>query len=95
MQKIWNVRVKIIQSVVGSLGAITKQFGNRLKETGIIKEMGQVQETVLLETAIILGTVRLTILKAKADGCSLILREFSSIVLQCIRTIIMITSLLR
>ena len=32
LQKIWNVRVKIIPLVVGSLGAIRKQFGKRLKE---------------------------------------------------------------
>ena len=31
LQKIWNVKVKIIALVVGSLGAIPKQFGNRLK----------------------------------------------------------------
>ena len=31
LQKIWNVEVKIIPLVVGSLGAIPKQFGNRLK----------------------------------------------------------------
>ena len=30
LQKIWNVKVKIIQLVVGSLGPIPKQFGNRL-----------------------------------------------------------------
>ena len=34
LQKIYNVRVKIIPLVVGSLGAIPKQFGNRLKQTG-------------------------------------------------------------
>ena len=28
------MRVKIIPLAVGSLGAIPKQFGNRLKETG-------------------------------------------------------------
>ena len=44
LQKIWNVRVKIIPLVVGSLGAIPKQFGNRLKETGITAEIGQVQK---------------------------------------------------
>ena len=33
LQKIWNVRVKIIPLVVGSLGAIPKQFSNRLKES--------------------------------------------------------------
>ena len=31
LQKIWNLKVKIISLVVGSLGAIPKQFGNRLK----------------------------------------------------------------
>ena len=31
LQKTWNVKVKIIPLVVGSLGAIPKQFGNRLK----------------------------------------------------------------
>ena len=30
LQKIWNVKVKIMPLVVGSLGAIPKQFGNRL-----------------------------------------------------------------
>ena len=35
LQKIWNVKVKIIPLVVGSLGAIPKQFGNRLKQIGI------------------------------------------------------------
>ena len=42
LQKIWNVGVKIIPLVVGS---IPKQFGNRLKETGITAEIGQVQKT--------------------------------------------------
>ena len=31
LQKIWNVKMKIIPLVVGSLGAIPKQFSNRLK----------------------------------------------------------------
>ena len=45
LQKVWNVTVKIIPLVVGSLGGIPKQFSNRLKETGIIVEIGQVQKT--------------------------------------------------
>ena len=40
LQKIWNVRVKIIPLVVDSLGAIPKQFGNRLKEIGVTAERG-------------------------------------------------------
>ena len=31
LQKTWKIKVKIIPLVVGSLGAIPKQFGNRLK----------------------------------------------------------------
>ena len=39
LQKIWNMRVKIIPLVVGSLGAILTQFGNRLKEIGVTAEI--------------------------------------------------------
>ena len=35
LQKIWNVKVKIIPLVVGSLGAIPQEFGNRLKQISI------------------------------------------------------------
>ena len=54
LQKIWNVKVKIIPLVVGSLGAILKQFGNRLKQIGLTAGAAQVQKTVLLGTARIL-----------------------------------------
>ena len=57
LQKIWNVKVKIIPLVVGSLGAIPKQFGNRLKQIGIAVAIAQVQKTVLLGTARILRKV--------------------------------------
>ena len=43
--------------VVGSLGAIPTQFGNRLKQIGITARIAQVQKTVLLGTARILGKV--------------------------------------
>ena len=45
LQKIWNVKVKIIPLVVGSLGLILKQFGNRLKQIGITTETAQVQKS--------------------------------------------------
>ena len=54
LQKIWNVKAKIIPLVVGSLGAIPKQFGNRLKQIDITEGTAQVQMTVLLGTARIL-----------------------------------------
>ena len=49
LQKIWNVKMKIIPLVVGSLGAIPKQFGNRLKQIGIAVGTGQVQKKFYLE----------------------------------------------
>ena len=57
LQKIWNVKLKIIPLVVGSLGAITKQVGNRLKQIGVTAGTGQVQKKVLLGTARILRKV--------------------------------------
>ena len=54
LQRIWNVKGKIIPLVVGSLGNITKQFGNRLKQIGITVGTAQVQKTFLLGTARIL-----------------------------------------
>ena len=49
--------MKIIPLVVYSLGAIPKQFGNRLKQIAIAPGTAQVQKTVLLETARILRKV--------------------------------------
>ena len=43
LQEIWNVKVKIIPLVVGSLGAIPKQFCNRLKQIGIAAGTAQVR----------------------------------------------------
>ena len=57
LQKIWKVKMNIIQLVVGSLGAISKQFGSRFKQIGIAVGTAQVQKTVLLGTARILRKV--------------------------------------
>ena len=57
LKKIWNVKAKIIPLVVGSLGAIHKQFDNRLKQIGITAGTAQVQKRVLLETARILRKI--------------------------------------
>ena len=51
LQKIWNVKVKIIPLIVGSLDAIPKQFGNRLKQNNITVGTENLQKTVLLGTA--------------------------------------------
>ena len=51
LQKIWNVKVTIMLLVVGSLGAVPKQFCNRLEQIGITVRTAQIQKTVLLGTA--------------------------------------------
>ena len=57
LQKIWNAKEKIIPLVVGSLGAIHKEFGDRLKQIGITAGTADVQKAVLLGTARILRKV--------------------------------------
>ena len=64
--------MKIIPLVVGSLGAIQKQFGNRLKQIGITVATAQVQKTVFLGMARILRKV------PKAPGCGSVSTVFSS-----------------
>ena len=49
--------MKIIPLAVCCLGAIPKQFGNRLKQIGITAGTAQVQKTVLLGKARILRKV--------------------------------------
>ena len=54
-QKTWNV--KVIPLVVGSLDAIPKHFGNRLKQIGITAKTAKVQKTILLGLVRILRKV--------------------------------------
>ena len=49
--------MKIIPLVVGTLGAIPKQFGNRLKQIGIIVGTAQVQKTILLGMATVFSSI--------------------------------------
>ena len=87
LQEIWNVKVKIKPLVVGSLTAIPKQFGNRLKQIGITAGTAQVQKTVLLGTARILkGSWNLRLL----TGCGWISTVFFSIVLLCVSSVIIV-----
>ena len=44
LQKTWSV--KVIPLVVGSLDAIPKHFGNRLKQIGITARTAKVQKTI-------------------------------------------------
>ena len=81
LQKIQNVKVKIIPLVVGSLGPIPREFGNRLKQISITVRTAQAQKTVLL------GMAR-NLRKSKATGCGSISTIFFSIVLIIIIIII-------
>ena len=51
LQKIWDVKKKIIPLVADCLVAIPKQFGHRLKKIGITVGTTQAQKTVLIGTA--------------------------------------------
>ena len=62
LQKICNVKVKIIPLVLGYLGATPKQFGSMLTQIGITAGTGQVQNSVLL------GTVRILRKVLKIEG---------------------------
>ena len=57
MQEIWNVKMKIIPLVVGTLGSVPKQFGNRLEQIAVTAGTGQVQKIVLLGKSRILRKV--------------------------------------
>ena len=57
LQEIWNVKMKIILLVVGTLGSVPKQFGNRLEQIGVTAGTGQVQKIVLLGKSRILRKV--------------------------------------
>ena len=57
LQKVWNIKVKILPLAVGSLGVIPKQVGNRLKQIGITTRRAQFQKIFSLGTARILRKV--------------------------------------
>ena len=86
LQKIWNVKVKIIPLVVSSLGAIPKQFGNRLKEIGITAVTAQVQKTALLEAA----RISRKVIEIKGYWIWLDFNSISSIVLLRVSSMIII-----
>ena len=57
LQTMWNLKVKIIPLVVGSLGAIPEQFHNRLKQIGVTAGTAQVQKKALFRTTRVLWKV--------------------------------------
>ena len=87
LQKIWNVKVKIIPLVVGSLGAIPKEFGNGLKQIGITAGTALTAGTAHVQKTVLLGMAR--ILRKVLEINSTV---FSSIVLLCISSIIIINN---
>ena len=83
LQKIWNVKVKTKPLVLGSLGSIFKQFGNRLKQIGVTVGAAQIQKTVLL------GMARISRKVLEIYSCWLWLdfNSNTSIVLLCVSSI--------
>ena len=73
--------------VVGSLGAIPKQFGNRLKQIGITTGTAQVQRRQFYLEKLEYWE---RFLKSKASGCGSISTVISSIVSLCISSTIII-----
>ena len=78
LQKIWHLRVKIMPLVVGSLGAIPQQFGNKLKETGITAEIGHddiviiiiiISSMMMMMMMMIITIIIITILMIIIGGC--------------------------
>ena len=57
LKKLWNIKVTIIQNVIGALGTVTKGFVPGLEKLEIMGRVETVQTTALLRSARILGRV--------------------------------------
>ena len=57
LQKLWNMRVKVIPIIIGALGTTPKKLEQRLMELGIKCVTGEMQKTVILNSARILRKV--------------------------------------
>ena len=57
VQKLWDVKAKVIPIVVGGLGTVCEELENHLKTIGIPIVIGCLQKTVLLGRAFILRRV--------------------------------------
>ena len=57
LQKLWDMRVKVVPIVIGALGTLSKEIKKRAKELGIETGFEEMQKTVILQSARILRKV--------------------------------------
>ena len=57
LKKLWNVKVKVIPIVTGTLETIYKNLGKKLAESKIRRRSETIQFTILLKSTRILRTV--------------------------------------
>ena len=51
IQRLWNVRADVIPIVIGTLGALSPKFNDRLRKLGVHLKPYVLQKSVLLQTA--------------------------------------------
>ena len=51
LQKVWNIKVRLVLLLVGALGTPAKTLGKRLKTIGIDTKVTKLQRTVLIHTS--------------------------------------------
>ena len=57
LKKLWDMKIVVIPIVIGALGTTPKTLPKRLKDIGIKSNIGELQKTVILNTARILRKV--------------------------------------
>ena len=57
LQKLWNMKVKVVPIVIGALGTPPKDIKSRVEELGIETRIEEMQKTVILQSARILRKV--------------------------------------
>ena len=57
LQKLWNMKVKVVPIVIGALGTPPKDIKRRVQELGIETRIEEMQKTVILQSARILRKV--------------------------------------
>ena len=57
LKKLWEMKIVVIPIVIGALGTTPKTLPKRLNDIGIKSNIGELQKTVILNTARILRKV--------------------------------------
>ena len=57
VERLWNVKAKVIPIVLGALGTVTRSLSNHIKEIGVKTQIKLIEKSVLLGTARVLRKV--------------------------------------